>query len=445
MDPTAEKLQTFLAAFSARTDVRVVVSELRPPAPEDALRAAQGQIPSELLSFYASMNGAHIAWRFIEPPGEGCLQIPPLGAATRFADDEAGGTAFGAGMRALLLDAPVPECATWYVVPEGAAADAAVLWFSTTAALDDGRQVARSLADYVTQAIEHALVLWWQAPSGEVPVWIARALAEPVAPVAIVSGGRVETQYHAEGARGVVREIRQVPLPEDSFLSCLGDRYARVDLDEGTTLWLPLQDLKGVRTRDVYEEAVARGRAFWDELRTAPMLDRIRAVARAIGPIASTSPTTSGPSNARRAAGMLSSLSLGEAVETIAALFGDASRAVPKLRESHPIEVEETAFGASAWRTFGHPFVPRDALEGLMAGLALRIARASAARGVAPRDLVPERAADLLRWVPGRASVLDLLAMETPADAPEGPPPNEKARAQLGLPGPHGVGLGTGF
>ncbi|EYF07640.1 hypothetical protein [Chondromyces apiculatus] len=445
MDRSAKKIGDFIRKFSRRADVRVVTSELRPPAPAEALESARGKIPGELLSFYAAMNGVHFAWAFVEPPGGGCIQIPPLDAHQRFATDEVQHTAFGEGRRSLLLDCIEPECATWYLLGGGGVPDEAVLWFSSSSGVSGGRLVARSLAEYVDLAIAHACVSWWPAPSGDIPAWIARAQAAPVKPGPIRIGARIETSYYSEHARGVVQEVHPVSLPEHSLLRSYGDRYALVALDEGATAWLPFTSIKAVRAKDVYEEALTRGDAFWEALEALPMLERIAQVARAIGPVEGYSATWGGPSNTRRAAGLLSPLSLARTVERIATLFGDAARAVPTLAELHPLPKTGGEFAVSAWKARGFRFVPRDALDGLLSGFARRISRASAAARVAPRALLPEHTEVALRWVPGRAHLQALLAQEGPAAAPELRVDAESTRAELGLPGVHGVGLGNGF
>jgi hypothetical protein len=79
------ELREFIAELGRRPDIVVKEAHVGDPAaPEKlaALRLREG-IPEELVALYAEMDGAHVEWRFIEPLGAGCLNIPEIDAPTR--------------------------------------------------------------------------------------------------------------------------------------------------------------------------------------------------------------------------------------------------------------------------------------------------------------------------------------------------------------------------
>jgi len=440
---TAMRLASFIEAFSTRPDVRVTVSSIGGPAREAALEGARAAIPAELLAFHREMDGAHFEWAFVEPPGGGRIRIPPLSKHSRFQTDDALFTAFGEGRTALLVDEVQPEGASWYVRGPSASLDDAVIWFGPAGREREGKLVARSLADYVDQAIQNAFVVWWPLPDPETGEWIARANAPSRAPAVISEGGRVQSAYYSEEGRGIVSALHTVTHAEHSSLRAYGAEYALVTMDEGTTLWSPIQTLKAVSQVDAYEEARTSGDAFWSALDTLPMIDRIVEVARAIGPL--TSYRGAYPSNARRAAGLLSTLSLDDAARVIGTAFSDAGRSGIDLAAGHPIGASSRDFASSDW-SYTASFVPKDILEGLVGGLAWRLAQVSAANARAPRELMTATAIAGLRWVPGRTLVMDHLSSTTPLDAPAAVfVDTDRARTELGLPGPHPVGLGNGM
>ncbi len=441
----AERLRAFVTRFAKRSDVRVDALRLGDPTPPEALAPLRGAIPTELFEFYAAMNGAHVEWAFVEPPGGGCLSIPTVSEWTRFATDDEQSTHFGRDRRAMLLDVLQPECATWYVLAEGRPVDDAVLWFSGYGSLGDGKIVARSLDEYVDLAIDHAFVSWW--PLRSFPDVIERARAKPVKPAALVPGARVHSAHYSEGARGVVREVRAVDAGVASHRRLFGDTFARVALDDGDERWISTRWVKAAPRTDEYEDAVARGPAWWAELCEAPVPDRLAALARAIGPLQGYSPTWGGPSNARRASGLLSPLPIAEAIDAVARAFCDAGRltkgGVPLLEE-RPLERLDRAFDPSEWRDRKQRFVPATALEGLMAGLARRVGRESAATGSPPAAVAADASARL-RHIAGFAAWLQpVLASEGAVEPPSLSADEVRTRDELGLPGPWGVALGTG-
>jgi hypothetical protein len=441
----AERLRAFVSRFVERSDVRVDTLRLGDPAPPEALAPLRGNIPTELFEFYAAMNGARVEWAFVEPPGGGCLAIPPVSDWTRFATDDEQNTHFGPDRRAMLLDALQPECATWYVLAEGRSVDDAVLWFSGSASTGDGKVVARSLGEYIDLAIEHAFVWWW--PLRSFPDAIERASARPVEPAALRPGARVHSSHYSEGARGVVRELRTVDNGAARHRELFGDTFARVALDDGDERWISTRWVKAARRADEYEDAVARGPAWWAELCSRPIPDRLAALARAIGPVQGYSPTWGGPSNARRASGMLSPLSIAAAIDLVARAFGDAGRlmkgGVPLLEE-RSLERSEREFDGGEWRDRKHRFVPAAVLEGLIAGLARRIGRESAATGLPPAAVAGDASARL-RNIAGFAMWLQPVLASASAIEPPSPSADEvRLRDELGLPGPSGLALGTG-
>src|SRR5262249_16616024 len=111
------ELQAFIETLKRRPDIRVTIASVgrRATRSDLALLPPPKGIPEELIELYPAMNGLHVEWQFIEPPGGGCMRIPPLTAWTRFTGDDQTYMGFGDGYEALLLDEIRAEGGTWLV------------------------------------------------------------------------------------------------------------------------------------------------------------------------------------------------------------------------------------------------------------------------------------------------------------------------------------------
>jgi hypothetical protein len=153
------ELRGFIAELKSRPDIAVEVARVGGPAPLDKLaflRAQEG-VPEELVDFYAEMDGVHVSWRFIEPPGGGCLEIPPISEETRFQGDDETFMNFGAGCTGLLLDVITAEGNTWLLRSGGKVR----IVFASMAEGDNAFEVAGSLAEYLAAAMRHGFVPYW--------------------------------------------------------------------------------------------------------------------------------------------------------------------------------------------------------------------------------------------------------------------------------------------
>ncbi|MDG4787093.1 hypothetical protein O7626_14340 [Micromonospora sp. WMMD1102] len=403
------ELREFITELQCRPDIRVEVAEVGgPAAPEKlaALRAGEG-IPEELVAFHAEMDGVHVEWEFIEPPGGGCIRIAPTSEWDRFRGDDENSTQFGEDCTALLLDEITPEGTVWLL--RSGDDDVRIVF------ADDDRQnagdVADSIAEYLRMAMRHGFAHYWPVyaddendpdhdpsapPDDEFEEAIRRFQSTPKPPRPVHPGTRVQFYTFREGGRGHVVALHEAPQSQTTDYH--GQQFASVRFDEGTVGWLPVRNLKAYEGTDVYErlrdpafDLAAMGRGAPHEV-----LALVDALARAIGPVAGYFGTNVGryPGNARRGVGLLSTRPFAVAFTAVTNLCAAALTAGLDLYEERKMTPSTDDYDITQFATTWHEYSVVDTLVGLCGGLFLLACHESARRGVPGRDLVsPEEAA----------------------------------------------------
>lgn len=207
----------------------------------------------------------------------------------------------------------------------------------------DGVEPAGSIAAYLRVAIEHGFGHYWPRcfrENGNVSYAdqedaVERFRARPEQPVPIQIGARVHFEFFSEGGRGEALALHEA-APSRATEFC-GRRLVEVRLDEGSVAWLPEKWMKALKQADAYERLRSSGFDFPAAAREN-LLGLLADAARVIGPVVSYSSCNVGgyPSNARRAAGLLSSRPLAEAITLVVDLYGAARKARLDLAEKRP-------------------------------------------------------------------------------------------------------------
>lgn len=391
------ELKVFVETLKRRPDIRVTVANVgrRATRSELAMLVSQKGIPEELVELYTAMNGVHVEWQFIEPSGGGCIQIPPLTGWTRFAGDDETYKGFGDEHDALLLDEIQPEGATWLVREKKSGATRII--FGSNFEGREGVEPAGSIAAYLRAAVENGFVDYWPRcfranrnvsyAAQEAAIERFRALPEEPLPIRI--GVRIQFEFFSEGGRGKVLALHEAAVSRATELC--GRKLAEVRLDEGSVVWLPEKWMKAVRKADAYERLHHPSFDF-----TAAAHDDLLAlladVARAIGTLVHYSSCNLGayPSNARRAAGLLSARPLAEAITLVVDLFDAVQKAKLDRTETRALAKTGQEFSTPELVRIGFIYTLQSAFTGLFGGLFLLACHESARRGVAGRDLVDE-------------------------------------------------------
>ncbi len=267
------------------------------------------------------------------------------------------------------------------------------LVFASAAEGSDGVGPAGSIAAYLRAAIEHGFVYYWPrcfrqnryVSYAEQEAAVERFRARPEKPSPIRVGARVHFEFFSEGGRGEVLTLHEA-APSRATEFC-GRKLAEVRLDEGSIAWLPEQWMKALKKTDAYERLRSSSFDFPAAARE-DLLGLLADVARAIGPLAHyTSCNVGGyPSNARRAAGLLSARPIGEAITVVVDLYGAARKARLDLAERRPLAKSGQEFSATELARFGFEQSLESTFTGLFGGLFLLVCHESARRGVAPRQ-----------------------------------------------------------
>jgi hypothetical protein len=449
----ASELKAFVESLRRRPDIRVTVANVGRRATKSDLAFLQRQkgVPEELVELYAAMNGAHVEWEFVEPPGGGCIRIPPLTQWTRFAGDDQTYMGFGDEYDALLLDEIRAEGATYLVRDKKSFATRLV--FASAAEGRDGVEPAGSIAAYLRAAIERGFVHYWPrcfrenryVSYAEQEAAVERFRAAPSMPSPIRVGARVELEFFSEGGRGEVLALHEAP-PSRAAELC-GRQLAEVRLDEGSVGWLPQKWMKVTKKVDAYERLRAPGFDFAAAARE-DLPGLLSDLARAIGPLAHVSSCNVGgySSNARRAAGLLSARPLGEAIALVVDLFEAAKEARLDLTERRALPKSGQEFSATEFARHGFEHSLEGTFTGLFGGLFLLVCHGSARRGVAGRELVKEALLARLSKVPAAESLAAALAQGEVLAAPVWHHYQDgKAARELGLPAGAALMQGTGF
>lgn len=388
MPGVAKELRAAVQALKKRPDVRVDVADLGRPARATVL-AQLTDVPAELVDFYAVMNGVHVEWEFIEPPGGGCIRVPPVSESTRFTGDDDTFMGFGDGCEALLFDEIQPEGATWLVRKRGKK-DFRIV-FASVGEGRDGIEAAGSIAAYLRAAMKSGFVHDWprcftgskQVSYAAQEAALERFRASPVKPAKFQVGDRVDFGYFAERGRGELLERYRAP-PSDTTEFC-GRELAKVRLDEGSVAWLPEKWMKVHRKRDAYEHM--RDPSFDFGATARDDLEGLFAeLARALGPV--THYSCGRASNARLGAGLLSARTYGDAVKAVLDVYDAAHRSRFDLDRTRKLTKTGGEFDPRELTRLGWEHTPRDTLIGLFHGILIRTCHESATHGVAARKLL---------------------------------------------------------
>ena len=447
------ELKVFIETLKRRPDIRVSVARVgrRATKSEVAFLRRQEGIPEELVELYSAVNGVHVEWDFIEPPGGGRMRIPPISQWTRFTGDDETYMGFGDGYEALLFDEIQAEGGTWLVRDKESGTVRLV--FASAAEGMDGVQPAGSIAAYLRGAIDSGFVCYWPrcfrvnrgVSYAEQEQAIERFRARPTTPVPVAIGGRVHFEFFSEGGRGEVLALHEAEASQAADFC--GRKLAKVRLDEGSVAWLPEKWMKVVGQADAYERLRAPGFDFEAAAR-GDLPGLLADVARAVGPLGhfSTSNVGGYPSNARRAAGLLSARPFGEAVRLVVDLYEAARSANLDLAEARPLPRSDQDFSGVDFARFGYEYSIDKTFKGLFGGLYLLACHESARRGVGARELVEGGLRDRLSGIPAAAGLTATLAQAEVLAAPEWyhEKNGETVRA-LGLPEGAVLMQGAGF
>ncbi len=384
MTAVAEELRAFIAQLHQRPDIRVETSHIgRHPAAADLERVRR--MCPELADFYAEMNGVHVEWWFVEPPGGGCMRIPEISQWTKFTGEDEHWMGFGDHREAMLLDEIQPEGSTWLVRDKGSK-DVEVI-FASVGEGSEGVQAAESIADYIRAAMDHGFVHYWPRCYGDNPyvsyadqeAALERFRAQAVAPKEVAVEARVQFSFFSEEGRGEVLALHTAP--QTSKTASLGTEFAQVQFDEGTVGWIPTRNMKVLDAPDAYERLRAPD---FDFAAAAENLDALLDdVARAIGPLGSYG--EHGPSNARRAAGLLGARSLENAAQLVTELWEATQAAGLDLKQDRPLEQTGDEFRKTDFARFSWKYSIADLFVGLFGGLTL-LARHQSARTDTPAN-----------------------------------------------------------
>jgi hypothetical protein len=448
------ELRAFVETLKKRADVRVSVARVgrRASRAELAQLKQKPPLPAELIALYTEMNGLHVEWEFVEPPGGGCMRIPPVTQWTRFTGDDKTYMGFDDDQEALLLDEIQAEGGTWLVRGKKKGGEARLV-FASAAEGSEGITPAPSIAAYLREAMAHGFVYYWPRCGREnryvsyadQEAALARFRALPEKPTAFRTGARVHFEFFSEGGRGELLSRHEAPASRDAEFC--GRKLAQVKLDEGTVAWLPEKWMKVVKKADAYERLRAPGFDLQAAMK-ADLPALLADLARAIGPLEHYSSCNVGgyPSNGRRAAGLLSALPLGEAISLVLDLHEAVGKAKLPLGARRPLPKSGQEFSASQLSRVGFSFAIDELFTGLFGGLWLLICHASAREGRPGKALVGEASIARLSKVPVGESLARSLAegeqLAAPAWYHDAKGETEK---KLGLPAGAILLQGTGF
>lgn len=435
------QLREFVAALQQRKDIRVTKAILGPKASARDVAAVRKLHP-ELADFYAEMNGIHVEWEFVEPPGGGCLRVPLVVHSKEFRDDDDHCMNFGDETEALLLDAITPEGNTWLV--RDRETKTIRILFASAAEGAEGVVAAKSLPEYFRKAMHHGFVEYWPrcfqknryVSYATQEESVRRFQSPAVAPTKIKAGQRVQFGYFSESGRGDVLAVYRSPKSRES--EYYGTEFAKVRLDEGTVAWMPMKFMKAYKKQDAYERLRNEGFDF-DAAIKADLDGVLLALAHALGPMEHYS--SYGPSNSRRAAGLLGRRLFHEAVEIVLNLHAAVKRKRVNLATSRPIPKSEDSFVGTDYARFRHEYTIDGVFKGLYGGLRLLAHHESARQKVPAKDLVPDvKIVETESWA---NSFLDTIEDNTILEPPKYH--SQEPPAALKLPQDAPLFAGSGF
>jgi len=452
------ELRAFVGELQKRPDIRVEIADFGRPVGKSKLASLDAaRLPQDLIDLYAEADGIHIEWRFIEPPGQGCMRIPSARAWTVFSGDDENYMGFADDQEALLLDEVTPEGSTWLVrdKKERSKTDdrSADIIFASAAEGSDGVFVTSDIATYLRAAMKSAFVGYWPRCFGEsryvsyaeFEAMIERFRAGPVEPLEIEAGARVEITYFSEGGRGQV--LANHDAPAGTHLSeFAGTKFAHVRLDEGSVAYVPHKWTKVVAKVDAYERlrepsfdfaaaAKADLGALFDEL------------VRALDPLAHSSAVNIGSlaSNARRGAGILSTRPLAAAVDIVVELHAAAEAQGFDLDAARELSETGDEFRPTALARHRWSYDPAGLMRGLLDGLRVLAHHASAREQTPANELLDSETLARLTTVPRGPGLAELFEQDAVLEPPSWGPRDDDPDNELALPADARVFLGTGF
>jgi hypothetical protein len=454
----AAELKAFVQALKKRKDIRVEIAKLGRKAGKSKLASLHSaKLPAQLLEMYSELDGIHIEWRFVEPGGGGCIRVPSISQWTYFSGDDNHYMNFGDDREAILLDEITPEGSTWLVRGVNPKTkeqiDNVQIIFASAAEGREGVSAGGSIVEYLRNAMASGLVHYWprcfktnrHVSYSDQESWVERFRAAPVAPSKIRAGGRVQFSYFSEGGRGEVLVAEHV-APTSDLTEFNGPKYAQVKLDEGTTAWLPHQSIKAWAKVDAYERL--RDPSFdFAAAAKADLVGLFDDLVRAIDPLGHVTNAGWGsyPSNGRRAAGLLSTRSLAEAVEIVVELRQAVTRAKLEIGTDRSLLETGDEFARTTLSRFSWRYTLDSVFTGLFGGLLILAHHESARRGIPGAQLLDSALVGKLRKLGHAAGLRESCASDALLKVPEWGFDLTKRAETLGLPAGAIALIGTGF
>jgi BRCT domain type II-containing protein len=454
MTTVAAELRAFVQGLKKRKDITVTVAELGRKAGKAKLAQLRARdVPEELIELYAEMDGIHVEWRFVEPPGGGCIRVPPVTQWTRFTDDDSHYMNFGDGLEALLLDEITPEGTTYLVRPKAGKNRKTTIIFASAAEGSDGVTAAQSIPEYLRKAMENGFVPYWPRCFRDNPyvsyaqqeLEIERFKADPLVPVKLAVGGRVQFHYFSEGGRGEVLALHEAPANDHTKFS--GTGFAQVRCDEGSVAWIPTQWIEGRKKDDSYERLRAPTYEFASMI-PEYLVSLLDELVRAIDPLGSYSSREEVgmlPSNARRAAGLLALRPLADAVRVVLAIDEAITRAKLDRTEQRPLLEIGDEFHPAELARFRWQYTIDGLLIGLYGGLVVLAHHESARRDVPGSELLDAELVQRLKKNERAKELYERCTRKTKLPAPSWHYQTEDIASRYGLPAGAAVWVGTGF
>jgi BRCT domain type II-containing protein len=448
MTKVAAELRDFVRKLKARRDVRVEVAKLGRKAGKAKLEQLRyAGVPTELIDFYAEMDGIHVEWSFIEPPGGGNIRVPPVSQWTRFQGEDHHYMGFGDDREALFLDEITPEGNTWLVrdKKKGSASkrcsEPFEIIFASAAEGADGVVPASSIAEYLRAAMASGFVHYWPrcftnhpyVSYAEQEQALERFRGPVVAPVKIGVGQRVQFGFFSEEGRGEILALHEAP-PSHLTQYC-GTTFAQVRFDEGSLAWLPVMRMKAWTKTDAYERL--RDSSFdFAAAASADLAGLFDDLARAMNSLSSYSLQAFGkiPSNGRRAAGILGTRPLAEAVGVVLELHAAAVAAGLDLRADRPLAETGEEFTPAELSRLRWKYTGDGIFTGLFGGLLILAHHLSAREGVAGRDLLDAELVARLAGIDGATELHEHCTRDEPLAVPQWSEVPDDYPETLGLP-----------
>ena len=296
----ARMLRAFIDGMSARKDVRVREKKIGGPAPAALVRANRGQLPDDLLDFFAEMNGATFRFTLIpdDTPIDG-FEIDPLVELTQFGEreeivqDGRGSGIYlndfgGPGVLSLLFDNIQNERPVHFIRTRNAPPKSAKLVYSPRVDRPPRVTVAKSVAEYVRLGISRAFAVDWPRNAAGTKI-AARLDVPPRAPTELGPGARViskRPQCCSPNFRATVVQVDTATRIPAQLTGRGGswkfdNELVLLTFDQGPTCYVPRDSVSLIKKKaDLYESARQDPAAFLERLRAASPPDAALMLAR---------------------------------------------------------------------------------------------------------------------------------------------------------------------